>query len=255
MSIVYAKTGHLVTITLNRPDRLNAIDEPMQADLADAWLRYERDDDAWLAILSASGRAFCAGADKQWFERLQRGEDSMGLFLDGIRRDPFWSGSIEKPTIAAVNGPVVGAGFDLMLRADLRVAAEDAIFSMPEVDLGALMVVWENLPYAIAAEIVTGARLTARRAFELGLVNRLAPPGGALDVAQTWAAELLAKPPLALQQGLKLIREIRNRNQAPSTSDLREQATELSRRLAQTEDTREAVAALLQRRQPQYRRR
>lgn len=255
MSVGYSKTGHLVTITLERPAKLNAIDAAMQAALAEAWRRYEADDDAWLAILTAEGRAFSAGADRSWFERLQRGEDGLGLFHEGVLRDPYWSGRIAKPTMVAVNGPAIGAGFDLVLRADLRVAAEDASFRMPEVDSGNVMILWENLPYAIAAEMATGAEFTARRAHEVGLLNRLAAPGQALEVARAWAEELLAKPPLVLQAALQMLREIRNRNVAPPASELRERSNLRSRELTRTEDWREAVAALLGKRKARYHRR
>jgi enoyl-CoA hydratase/carnithine racemase len=250
MPVNYVKQGHLVTITLDRPGKLNAIDAQMQAALATAWARYEQDEDAWLAILAASGRAFCAGADRSWFERIARGEDGLGLFLQGVNRDRYWSGAIDKPTIAAVNGMTIGAGLDLVLRADLRVAAEDATFQLREVDLGGVLVLWDNLPYAITAEMVAGAELSAQRAHAVGLINRLAPAGGALDCARTWAEELLAKPPLALRQALKLLRDIRNANAAPPNRELRELTTDASRRLAASPEWREAVAAWLQAKKP-----
>lgn len=255
MSIEYEKKGHLVTIVLDRPEKLNAIDQSMLEALAAAWLRYEQDDDAWLAILAANGRMFCAGADKSWFERSQRGEDSLGLFLDGIGRDLFWSGRISKPSIVAVDGPVIGAGFDLVLRADLRVASTNATFRMPEVDLGSVVILWDNLPYAIAAEIAVGAEIDARRAHEIGLINRLVPEGCAIDAATKWAEELLAKPPLALQRALGVLRGIRNANSVPPTQLLRNYTTEISRSLSATEDGKESVAALLGRKKPVYRHR
>lgn len=255
MTVEYARDGHLVTITLDRPAKLNAIDAETLAALAAAWSRYEADDEAWLAILTGRGRAFCAGADRSWFERAVRAEDSLGAFHAATTRDPYWAGAIRKPTLVAVNGPALGAGFDLVLRADLRVADEGATFRMPEVDVGNVMVLWENLPYAVAAEIVTGAELTAQRAREVGLINRLAPRGRALDVARAWAEELLDKPPLVLQAALGMLREIRNRNAAPGALELRERSTDLSRGLTRTEDWKESVAALLAGRKPEYRRR
>ncbi len=253
--VEYAKRDHLVTITLDRPDRLNAIDAAMQDELAAAWRRYDADDDAWLAIVTGRGRAFCAGADASWFEGMQRGEDSLGRFLEGIDRDPYWSGAIDKPSIAAIDGAAVGAGVDLALRADLRVAGEGASLRLPEVDLGGFVLLWENLPYALAAEMLSGATIDARRAHQVGLVNRLAPPGGALDAATAWADELLAKPPLALSAALKALRELRRANAVPSAAALRAQSTAQSRRLAASDDAREAVAAWLQRRKAAYRRR
>jgi enoyl-CoA hydratase/carnithine racemase len=255
MTIDYTRRGHLVTITLNRPGKLNAIDEAMQAELASAWRRYESDDEAWLAILTGEGRVFSAGADKSWFERMQRGEDSAALFLDAIGRDPYWSGTIHKPSIVAVNGAAVGAGVDLALRADLRVADDEASFRMPEVDVGSFMLLWENLPHAITAEMLSGASLSAQRAHQVGLVNRLAPPGTALAVATAWADELLAKPPLVLAGALKMLRTLRNSNAIPPARSLREESSAQSRRWAHSDDVKEAVASMLQRRKPAYRRR
>lgn len=253
--IDYAKRGHLVTIALDRPKRLNAIDAAMQDELAHAWRRYEADDDAWLAIVTGRGRAFCAGADTSWFEAMQRGEDSLGRFLEGIDRDPYWSGAIDKPSIAAIDGAAIGAGVDLALRADLRVAGEGTVFRMPEVDLGSFQLLWENLPYALAAEMLTGAAIDAPRAHQVGLVNRLVPAGGALDAATAWAEELLAKPPLALAGALKALRGIRNANAVPSARSLRAHCTELSRRWLGSDDAREAVAARVEKRRATFRRR
>ncbi|MBE2245011.1 MAG: enoyl-CoA hydratase/isomerase family protein [Burkholderiaceae bacterium] len=253
--VEYTKRGHLVAITLDRPERLNAIDAAMQDDLAAAWRRYDADDDAWLAIITGRGRAFCAGADTSWFKAMQRGDDSLGRFLEGIDRDPYWSGAIDKPSIAAIDGLAVGAGVDLALRADLRVAGAGASFRLPEVDLGSFQLLWENLPYALAAEMLTGAAIDAPRAHQVGLVNRLAPAGDALDAATAWAEELLAKPPLVLAGALKALRGIRNANAVPSARWLRARSTELSRQWAGSDDVREAVTARLEKRRATYRRR
>lgn len=253
MTVTYEKRGHLVIVTLNRPDKLNAINEDMLTDLADAWQRFQYDDEAWLAILAAKGRAFCAGADKIWFERTLLGEDSLGRFLQGVKKNIYWSGEIDKPTIAAVDGMVVGAGFDLVLQADLRVAAETASFRFPEVDRGSVLVPWDNLPYAIAAEMIAGLPLTARRAYDLGIINRLTPPGGALDAALALADELLAKPPLALKRAMRILREIKNKNSVPSTPSLRDYTTDISRELSATEDWQESVNSLLSGAAPRYR--
>jgi enoyl-CoA hydratase/carnithine racemase len=245
MSVQYTKQGHVVTLTLDRAAKLNAIDAPMQAALAEAWRRFEQDDDAWIAILTGNGRAFCAGADRSWFERIARGEDGLGEFLAGVERDPYWSGALRKPTIVAVEGAAIGAGVDLVLRADLRVAAEDARLQLREVDLGGVLVLWDNLPYALAAELVAGLPLAAARALAAGIFNRLAPPGGALACAQGLAAELLAKPPQALRAALQILREIRHANAVPSQAALRARSSAAARRLAGTPEWRAAVTALL----------
>jgi enoyl-CoA hydratase len=232
MTVQYARQGHLATLTLDRPAKLNAIDAAMQAALAEAWRRFEQDDEAWIAILAGSGRAFCAGADRSWFERIARGEDGLGEFLAGVQRDPYWSGQLGKPTIVAVEGFALGAGLDLVLRADFRVAADNARFQLPEVDLGSVIVLWDNLPYALTTELIAGFPLEAPRAHAAGMLNRLAPPGGALAAAQTLAAELLAKPRDALREALRLLRELRHANTIPSQDALRARSTQVSRRLA-----------------------
>jgi enoyl-CoA hydratase len=232
MTVQYATQGHLATLTLDRPAKLNAIDAPMQAALAAAWERFEQDEDAWIAILTGNGRAFCAGADRSWFERIARGEDGMGEFLAGVNRDPYWSGALSKPTIVAVEGLALGAGLDLVLRADLRVAADNARFQLPEVDLGSVIVLWDNLPYALTAELLAGFPLDAPRAHAAGMLNRLAPPGGALAAAETLAAELLAKPRDALRAALGMLRGIRQTNVVPSQDALRARSTEVARQLA-----------------------
>jgi enoyl-CoA hydratase len=232
MTVQYATQGHLATLTLDRPAKLNAIDAPMQAALAAAWERFEQDEDAWIAILTGNGRAFCAGADRSWFERIARGEDGMGEFLAGVNRDPYWSGALSKPTIVAVEGLALGAGLDLVLRADLRVAADNARFQLPEVDLGSVIVLWDNLPYALTAELLAGFPLDAPRAHAAGMLNRLAPPGGALAAAETLAAELLAKPRDALRAALAILRGIRQTNVVPSQDALRTRSTEVARQLA-----------------------
>ena len=231
MTVQYARQDHLATLTLHRPEKLNAIDAPMQAALAAAWQRFEADDEAWVAILTGSGRAFCAGADRSWFQRIAAGEDGLGEFLAGVNRDPYWSGRISKPTLVAVEGFALGAGLDLVLRADLRVAADDARFQLPEVDLGGVIVLWDNLPYALTAELLAGFPLDAPRAHAAGMINRRAPPGGALAAAQALAAELLAKPRDALREALGLLRELRHANTIPSQDALRARSTEITRRL------------------------
>lgn len=253
--VEYAKKGHLVTITMNRPEKLNAIGPEMLTGLRDAWSRYRDDDDAWLAILTGEGRAFSAGADKSWFSRALEGEDSVGIFLDTILKDPYWSGELDKPTIVAVNGLAVGAGLDLVLRADLRVAAQSATFQLPEVERGNVVILWDNLPYAMAAEMISGGLLTAERAYQVGMLNRIVPDGEVPDAAMEMADSLLSKPPLALYHALKILRDMKNGGTMISRNLLNHFTTSLSKELARTEDYKEAVAALLERKKPTFRRR
>ena len=254
--VEYEKKGsHLVVITLNRPEKLNAIDEAMLAELREVWTRYDHDDDAWIAILTGRGKAFSAGADKTWFDRTLTGEATPGTFLNLIGRDPYWSGRLDKPVVTAINGPAVGAGLDLTLRSDLRVAAESAWFQQPEVERGNVMLFDDNLPFAMAAEMIAGFRISARRAYEVGMINRLAADDRLLETAEELADELLTRVPLALFHALKTLRDIRNGGVVVPRRMIDSYTTLLSEKLMETDDGREAIAALADKRKPQYRKR
>ena len=250
--VTYERRGHLAIITLNRPDQLNALNRALVQGLAEAWTRYQAEDDAWIAILTGRGRAFCAGRDIK--ERQAEGEVGTGLPKSTVR-DPFWKDELEKPTIAAVNGPALGGGFFLAARADLRVAAESATFQITEVVRGSLagfhIGTWHNLPSGIAAELAVGETLTARRAYEVGFVNRLVPDGQALPAAIQWAEGILERPPLAVDYNLRLARRLRTRR-VPDV--IWEQAKAWQAELVRGHDLNESFRAFLERRKPVYRR-
>ncbi len=248
----YSRDGRVATIRLNRPDRLNAFTAPMLDELREAWQRYEADDGAWVAVFTGAGRAFCAGADRSWFTEALAGNDHLGAILDYIRRDPYWSGRLNKPTIVAVNGYAIGGGLDLVLRADLRIAGESAVFWLPEVERGNIVVLDDNLPHAIAAELIAGFKIPARRAYEVGMLNRVVPDERLLDAATELAEELLARPPLALRYALGILRDAKNQGMRVSNDLLRVYTTELSRSLMGTEDWREAVDAMLEKRKAEF---
>lgn len=249
------RENHLVVITLNRPEKLNAVNEELLADLREAWQRFQGDDDAWLAILTGNGRAFTAGADKSWFEKSLQGYDSLGIFFETISKDPFWSGTLDKPVIAAVNGFCVGFGLDLVLKTDLRVAAESVWFQQPEVARGNVVLFFDNLPGAMAAEMVSGFKISARRAYETGMINRLVPDDQVMDSAVEMAEALLQKTPLALYQALKILRDLKNAGQVVPRRLLDHYTTSLSKELTRTEDYQEATAALLQGGKPVFKKR
>lgn len=251
----YEKDGHLAIITLRRPEKLNALNEAMMEELREAWIRYRDDDDAWLAMLTAEGRAFSGGADRSWFVDAQQGGDALGRMQRLVGRDPYWSGALDKPTMVAVNGMAVGAGVDLVLRADFRVAAENAVLRQAEVERGNFMLFHDLLPPAIAAEMIAGFPVSARRAYEIGVFNRLASDADVMTVARAMADELLSRPPLVLHQALKLLRDLKYAGAIVPRTLIDRYATEVSRGLVDTEDWREATAGLLEGRRPVFRRR
>lgn len=249
------KDNHLVVIRLNRPEKLNALDMDMTVALREAWIRFRDDDDAWIAILTGTGKAFTAGADKSWFDMTLKGQDSVGIFLDLTSKDPYWSGRLDKPVITAVTGFAIGAGLDLVLRSDLRIAGESAWFQQPEVERGNFMLLNDNLPYAIAAEMIAGFRISAKRAYDVGMINRVVPDEKVMDTALEVAGELLTRVPLALQHALKTLRDIKNAGAVVPWSMIDRYTTTLSKTLANTEDFKEATSALFEKRKPIFKKR
>jgi enoyl-CoA hydratase/carnithine racemase len=253
--VVYEKKNRLVIVTMNRPDRLNAIDIEMMVGLREAWVRYRDDEDAWIAILTGAGRAFTAGADKSWFVKSLQGEDSLNIFQDAISKDPYWSGSLDKPVIVAVNGLAVGAGLDLTLRADLRLAAESATFQQLEVERGNVIIFYDNLPCAMAAEMMSGFRITAQRAYEVGMINRVVPNDKLMDAALEMGEELLTRTPLALYHALKILRDMKNSAAIVPRRLIDHYTTMLSKDLMKTEDFKSATSALLEKKKPIFKKR
>jgi len=199
--------GHVATITYNRPDALNAVNGEMRRDLNDAFARFRDDEEAWVAIVTGAGRAFCAGAD------LRDGTGSTGEFAGTFWEKPtlnsFESGwEIFKPVIAAVNGYCLGYGLTLASWCDFVLASDRAEFGLPEVTLGVPAIVASirlplRLNWADAMELLlTGERVPAERAHAMGLVWRVVPHDTLLDEARALARRLLHGAPLA-QRAMK----------------------------------------------------
>jgi len=207
MPVLFEKAGHVATVTIDRPDALNAIDRQTNAELIDVWARVRDDDDVWIAILTGAGdRAFCAGADLKDLipalaERARAGDLDSFNFGGITRGFETW-----KPLIAAVNGYALAGGTELALACDIRIAAENARFGQPEVRWAIIPGAGgtQRLPRAIGASaalelILTGRQIDAQEALRLGLVHRVVPERQALIEAQRVAESLLANGPLALR--------------------------------------------------------
>lgn len=253
--IEYEKKNHLVTITMNRPEKLNALSEEMFDGLREAWMRYETDDDAWLAILTGKGRAFTSGGDTSMFAKGLQGGDFLSYLSAITGRDPLLNGQITKPTISAVNGYALGGGFEMMLNTDLRVAAESAKMQITEVKIGGMLMLWDNLPYAQAAELLCGSMVTAQRAYEMGIVNRVAPDDKLMDVTMELAEDILSRPPMAVYQHLKCLRDIKRCDVPIPNNWIREYSFALGRKLQDTEDWKEANRAMFEKRKPEFKNR
>jgi E-phenylitaconyl-CoA hydratase len=208
--IDYTKAGHVVTITLNRPDRLNAVGRQAMAELMACWQRFRDDDDARVAILTGAGdRSFCAGADLKEMaagaagERARSGLDRGRYASTGnALEDGF---ALWKPIIAAVNGYCIGEGLVMALGADIRICSENATFALTEVKRGLNTITGAiRLPQVIPASTaaymaLTGEPIDAAEALRVGLVSSVHRAGELRDAAQALAATIAANAPLAVQ--------------------------------------------------------
>lgn len=201
--VLYEQDGHIVTITYNRPERMNAINGPMREALNAAWVRFRDDTDAWVAILTGTGRAFCAGADVR--EGGAAGTFA-GTFWEKPTINSFESGlELFKPTIAAINGPCLGYGVTAVSFCDFVLASERATFGFPEVKLGVPTIVGairmpQRLHWADAMELLLiGDTIDAVRAKEMGLVWKVVPHATLLTEARQLADRLCQAAPLAVR--------------------------------------------------------
>lgn len=201
--VEFSVDNHVAHVRLNRPQGMNAITGAMDALLLDAWNTINQDPDIWCAVLSAEGeKAFCIGADvSEGPERKTRMALAGGL--TGIGGPLI---TLKKPMVAAVQGFCVGGGFELVMCADIIVAAETAQFGLPETrhgiigECGVVHRAIRQLPHHIAmAMILTGERIDAAAAAQYGLVNEVVPYASLADTAAGWAAKINKCAPLANQ--------------------------------------------------------
>ena len=202
------RLGQVLVVSMNRPERLNALNLEMRTRLAETWTEFRRDDGFDVAIFTGTGRGFCAGEDMR--ESVQRG--TPGGQRPAIE-DPFMSGVLEKPVIAAVNGYAMGGGFMLVERTDLRVAVREAVFEVSEAKrwlLGGYNHGYvANLPYPIAMEMALGFRFTAERFYEIGFLNRLVDADQLIPSAIAMAEHLLTLPPASRVNTVHMMRQMR----------------------------------------------
>ncbi|WP_084392857.1 enoyl-CoA-hydratase DpgD [Nocardiopsis listeri] len=207
----YAKRGRIAYVTINRPAVLNAMDLATHEELKEVWDDFESDDGLWLAVLTGAGdRAFSVGQDLKELDRRNReGAGAPSTF--GSRGRPGWPRLTErfdmsKPVLARVNGYALGGGFELAMACDLVIAAEDAEFGLPEARLGLVpgaggvfRLARQAPPRVALGHLMTGRRLTARRAYELGLVNEVVPAADLDACVDGWASDVLRCAPLAVR--------------------------------------------------------
>jgi enoyl-CoA hydratase/carnithine racemase len=200
--------GQVLVVRMNRPERLNALNTEMRAELAKTWTSFRHDKELEVAIFTGTGRGFCAGEDmKESLEKGRAGGERPAM------EDPFMTGALEKPVIAAINGFAMGGGFMLVERTDLRVAVKEAVFEVSEAKRWLLGGYNHghiaNMPYPIAMEMALGFRFTAQRFHEIGFVNRLVSAEELMPTALGMAEHLLTLPPASRVNTVHMMRQMR----------------------------------------------
>ena len=254
MSIDFALEDGIAIITINRPERRNALDAEHYEGLSQAWMRVRDDPAVRVAIITGVGdKAFCAGADiKSWvgreFELSELWLTQKGQLLN--RGLEVW-----KPIIAAVNGVCIGGGVTLLLATDIRVSVADATFGLAEVKRGIIAAnggtqrIMQQLPHCIAMEmLLTGDAINAVTAERWGMVNKVVPRDQLMTTAMDYARRIGANAPLALQAAKELA--IRSRDMDLPTGLRMEQM--VNRILQQSEDNKEGKAAFAEKRKPAF---
>jgi enoyl-CoA hydratase/carnithine racemase len=258
--VLYEQTDHVVTLTLNRPDERNAFGtHEFCAALVDAVERANCDVQVSCVILTGAGSAFCAGGNVK--KMLATG--GIGLaenpaatranYKRGIQRVPLALWDLEAPSIAAVNGPAIGAGCDLACMCDIRIASEKAKFAESFLKLGLVpgdggaWLLPRIVGASMAAELTyTGEMLDAQRALSCGLVSRVVPHEELLPTARALAARIAANPPQALRLSKRLLRE----SQHARLPDILELSAAFQALVHESADHAEAVQAFLEKRTP-----
>ncbi|MGI8493600.1 MAG: enoyl-CoA hydratase/isomerase family protein [Acidimicrobiales bacterium] len=252
-AVTYHLEGHVATITYNRPEALNAINADVRRGLNSAFSRFRDEEEAWVGIVTGSGRAFCAGADIR--EGAGATGDFPGTFWEKPTANSFESGwEIFKPVIAAVNGYCLGYGLTLVTWCDFVMASEQAEFGYPEVNLGVPTIVGairlpQRINWQYAMELLlTGERIDARRAKDIGLVGWVVPHDELMQEARAFADRLVAAAPLAG----RAIKEMAVRTRSMASLEAIRFGETMRKVVSTTEDAREGVRAAAEGRSPRW---
>jgi enoyl-CoA hydratase/carnithine racemase len=205
--------GHVLIVTLNRPAARNALSGPMLAIMREAWDRVDSDTSVRACVLTGAGGSFCAGADLKAMATSHPGDRAGELDLSVI--EPLLKGRrLTKPLIAAVEGPAIAGGTEILQACDIRVAGESARFGVSEARWGLFPLggsavrLPRQIPYTVACELLlTGRHITAAEALSFGLIGRVVPDGTALEAALEIAGMVASNGPLAVRAILRTIRE------------------------------------------------
>ncbi len=253
------KEGHVLVVTLNRPEARNALSPDMLMRLYDAWRLLDRDTDLRCAILTGAGGTFCAGADLKTMGR-EKPDPAMQERMKEVP-DLHWQALLRhnrpmKPIIAAVEGYAVAGGTEILQGTDIRVAGDTATFGVTEAKRGLFPLggstvrLRRQIPYTLAAEILLTARhVSAQEARDFGLIGRVVPAGSALAEAKRIAATICENGPIAVQAILKALRTL---DEGMSEAEALEKELEIGWPVYASEDAKEGARAFAEKRKPVY---
>ncbi|MFP6837647.1 MAG: enoyl-CoA hydratase-related protein [Pseudomonadales bacterium] len=245
------KANHVMTVTLERPDRLNALHPPANAELGEVFDDFAEDEDMWVAIITGRGRGFSAGNDLRYQ-------------AEGGDRVPMPRGfagltsrfDLTKPVIAAVNGVAMGGGFEIALACDLIIASDKARFALPEpkVGLAALAGGLNRLPRQIGSKralgmILTGRHVRAEEGLTLGFVNEVVPHDDLMAAAHRWAEQICACAPLSIRASKDVVYRSLS---CGSLQESMETSYDSVRAMVKSEDFVEGPKAFAEKRSPDW---
>jgi enoyl-CoA hydratase len=262
-ALIVEKEGHVVTLTMNRPEAKNAINPEMLCRFCDAWDLVDGDDDVRVAILTGAGGSFCAGADldklvgrslrnlppeSDWEQRIR---DDFQLIFKGLLRNH----RLRKPLLAAIEGSCIAGGVEILMSTDVRVAGESARLGVSEVRWGlfpqggSTTRLPRQIPFTKAMELLlVGDHYSAREALEMGLIGRVVPDGQALSAARTIAAKIADNGPVAVRNIKAAVLEA----ECVPDQDARAIEMRLGMEVFSTEDAKEGPRAFKEKRKPVY---
>ena len=251
------RRDHVLIVTMNRPAARNALSGPMLELMRQAWDTVDADPDIRACILTGAGGAFCAGADLKAMTSSHPGDRFRGGELDVSVIEPLLKGRrLTKPLIAAVEGPAVAGGTEILQATDIRVAGEGARFGVSEARWGLFPLggsavrLPRQIPYTVAADLLlTGRHITAAEALEIGLIGHVDPDGEALARALEIADQIAANGPVAVRAILRAIRE----TEGMPENDAFAAEARIGMAVFGSEDAKEGPRAFAEKRQPQFR--
>jgi enoyl-CoA hydratase len=259
------RDGHVLIVTMNRPDRRNALSIEMMDGMAAAWDEANANPDIRAVVLTGAGGAVCAGADLEAMTELAPGDafaagddgddTTIADIADGVIKPLLKGYLLDKPLVAAVEGPAVAGGTEILQATDIRIAGESARFGVSEVRWGlyplggSVVRLRRQIPYALAADVLlTGRHLTATEAADIGLIGEVVPDGTALERAREVADAVATNGPVAVQAVLRALRA----TEGVSEREAMRIDSQIGMQVFASDDAREGPLAFMEKRTPEF---